>query len=424
MDNDAPNKPVPTLKERSTRYLVFLVIFLTINEIYDTYTTQYPSIIVDLVEGEFGLNSSQYAFFLGIITIGTYFAFISQYLADRIGRKIMLFVTLFGMGFASMWVGLGTNVVQYAIASFFLYIFFSSDIWTMYMVEESPKDHRGKMVNLVLVGGCIGALLVPGLFDALVVGAGYSWRSMTWFAMLAMGFAFITLATKETRVYDALKQKRRQEEKKEERRAFIHVIQDFKQPFLRETRLKTIILITFGFVIGMNYMFILMGKDFLVNVKHLSQDAASDVILFMGIAAIVGYLINGFLLDKIGRKKTLILFIALFPASIIIAVLGDLVAIYISVSLISASFWNLGICSRIYCQELYPTAMRGQITGWRSLFYAMGSTAGALIGSIVLQYVDLGVLFIINSFIFLPFIPIIWKLLPETRSKQLLETTV
>ena len=63
--NTSPDSSFITV--RSTKYLVFLVIFLIINEIYDTYTTQYPSIIVDLVESEFGLDSSQYAFILGFI---------------------------------------------------------------------------------------------------------------------------------------------------------------------------------------------------------------------------------------------------------------------------------------------------------------------------------------------------------------------
>lgn len=58
-------------------------------------------------------------------------------------------------------------------------------------------------MNVVLIGGCVGALLIPLLFDALVVSAGFSWRSMTWFALLARGFAVITVLVKETRAYEA-----------------------------------------------------------------------------------------------------------------------------------------------------------------------------------------------------------------------------
>lgn len=420
MHGDSSMNNASGLVPRSTRYLVFLVLFLIVNEIYDTYTTQYPSIIVDLVIDEFSLQQGQYSFLLGIITLGTYFVFLSQYLADRIGRRIMLLVTLFGMGFASFWIGISTTPIEYTIASFFLAIFFSSDIWTMVMIEESPNMHRGKLVNIVLVGGCAGALLVPMLFDALVVSAGFSWRSMTWLAMLAMGFALLTVFVKETRAYEALKEKR-MGGMPSARHSIGRVLSDWKEPFSLKNRARTAIIVLLGFTIGMNYYFILMGKEFLVRDRLFSQDGASDVILVMGIAAIAGYLVNGFLIDKIGRRKTITLFLICFPASVFLTVLGDGFFIYAGAAVVSMSFWNVGICSRIYCQELYPTRLRGQMAGWRSLFYAIGTTAGSLLGGIMLvaTSIDLGVIFVMYSLSLVIFIPIISRFLPETKGVEL-----
>jgi MFS family permease len=399
----------------SRLYFFFLVAFLILNEIYDTYTTQYPSIIVDLVESDFAINSQQYAFYLGFITLGSYFVFISQFIADRIGRKPMLFITLFGMGFASVCLGFAADMFQYSVAAFFLYVFFSSDIWTMVVSEESPKERRGWYVNLILVGGCIGALLVPLMFDFLVAGSGFSWRSMTWFAAIAIGLAFITMAFKETRAFLLLKQARAAQAPAITGTALNRLLADLGKPFNREIRARSITVILLGFIIGLNYLFILMGKDFLTNVRHLSQGDAADVVLLMGIAAIVGYLVNGVLIDKLGRKKILLLFGIMFPASIIITILGNTAMIYIGAMLVSASFWNLGITSRIFTLELSPTGIRGQMAGWRSLFFAAGTTASAFIASMLLQVTDLGIIFIILSLCLVVFIPVLLKFLPETK---------
>jgi MFS transporter, putative metabolite:H+ symporter len=230
---------------------------------------------------------------------------------------------------------------------------------------------------------------------------------------------------KETRAYEALKQRRKQEQPTSQS-SLARVIGDWKKPFIPATRARTLIIILFGLTIGMNYYFIMMGKEFLVTDRLFSQDVASDVILVMGIAAIAGYLINGFLIDKLGRRKTLVLFMICFPVSIFFTVLGNDLMVYIGAAMVSLSFWNLGICSRIYCQELYPTEIRGQMTGWRSLFYAMGTTIGSVLGGFLLLNISsmsLGIVFMMYSLVFLAFIPVIMKILPETKNIELSSIT-
>ena len=115
-------------------YLAYLVIFLSFVEIFDTYTTLYPNVIVSLVQDEYLSHEPQVIadsimlIVTAIATLGMYFVIVNQFLADIVGRRIMLFVTVLGMGLASLFIALSADLPQYTMSLFFLYVFFSSDI--------------------------------------------------------------------------------------------------------------------------------------------------------------------------------------------------------------------------------------------------------------------------------------------------------
>jgi len=166
--------------------LIFILIFV---EILDTYTTNYPNVIPSQVIAEFLANypenvaQSIFALAVGVATIGMYFVLLNQFLADRFGRKILLAFTVFGMGFSSLLIFFSTNIIEYTIYLFMLYVFFSSDIWVIYINEECPSEKRGFWTNMVLVGGVVGAILLP-VFRSIYITETYSyWRGMTFFAI-------------------------------------------------------------------------------------------------------------------------------------------------------------------------------------------------------------------------------------------------
>jgi len=103
-------------------YLAFLILFLIFNEIFDTYTTLFWSTIGSFVISEFQASAADYAFAVALSSVGMYFVFLNQAIADRIGRKPMLFIVLFGMGLMSLLLGLSSNLVEYSAFLFFLVV--------------------------------------------------------------------------------------------------------------------------------------------------------------------------------------------------------------------------------------------------------------------------------------------------------------
>lgn len=100
----------------------------------DAYTTSYtaafPSKIIEEFLSGYSVNEANaiYAICVGIATAGMYFVFITQYLADKIGRKYMLAFTTFGMGFSALLLALSTSIIMFTIFLFCTYLFFSTDM--------------------------------------------------------------------------------------------------------------------------------------------------------------------------------------------------------------------------------------------------------------------------------------------------------
>ncbi|MFX1285518.1 MAG: MFS transporter [Promethearchaeota archaeon] len=402
------------LHEYSYKYLIFLIIFLMLNEIFDTYTTLFWPVIDSFVITDFQITESLYALCITIASVGMYFVFINQAISDRIGRKPMLFIVLLGMGVTSLLLSLAQTIYDFTLFLFLLFIWFSSDIWIITISEECPEKHRGKIVNLILIAGAAPTLFIPVLRSLLVPNFG--WRSMTWFAFLAIPVALLALPMKETRAYQALEEPLSSgiSEKKQ-------WVSEIFKPSQAKYQKYFLVIILLSFLTGVNYTFLSLGEAYLTIDRSFDIDLVSLIILMMGIAAIIGYSITAFLADYLGRKPTAILFISVMPLGIILVLIGSKFLVIIGAMVVSCSFWSLNVTSRLICLEHFPTSIRGTGNGWRSLFYAIGVTSGSFISSLLISHIGLGNVFLLLSLVLLICIPGIYFILKETKGINLTE---
>ena len=133
--------------KRTRAYFIYLILVLILVEILDSYATvipgSFPSKIAEEFLGQYSTNEQNAIMALGagIASVGAYLIFFNQYLADRLGRKIMLVITVLGMATASLLIMLSTNYFQYVVFVFLLNFFQLSDIWLIYINEEAEKYH-------------------------------------------------------------------------------------------------------------------------------------------------------------------------------------------------------------------------------------------------------------------------------------------
>lgn len=400
------------------KYMIFILIFV---EILDTYTTNYLNVVVSDISEEFfpdlsgDAAISLFQIFVAIGTLGMYFVFLNQYLADRIGRKFLLVFTVFGMGIASLLINFSTNIIVYTVFLFLLFFFFNSDIWVIYINEESPSDKRALYTNFVLIGGVIGALLIPVFHDIII-----NWRGMTYFAIiLGIPLSIIIFFTfKETSKYLEIKEDNSLLTERPK------ILKDnLKNIFKSSRRMEFVVILIISLIIGLNNLFILVGEDFLSD--NFIKEDVDTVVWVMGIASIIGYLITGITADKIGRKPLCVIYSIIFPISILIVVLGinftegALTMVMIGAGLANLSYWGLRILISIMALEIIPTQSRGTGAGLKTLVSSVGITVGLIISSIITFSQGLAVSFTIFSFLFIIIIFLVLLFLKETKGVNL-----
>ncbi len=403
-------------RKHTSVYLLFLIIFLMCNEFFDTYTTLFwPTISSYVIDDLFRGDQSLYAFCIAIASVGMYIVFFNQVLADKLGRKPMIFLVLFGMGFTSLLLNFCQTSIEFTLYLFLLFIWFSSDIWAIVISEESEK-HRGKIINLILIVGAVAALIIPILRSAFVKD--YGWRAMTWFGILAIPVAFLTLFMKETQAFEILKEKKAEKHLKASK---LTSGKDLIKPFLeKESKHYFLVIMGLGFLLGVNYIFLSLGETYLMIDRNYDPDFVSTVIFLMGIAAITCYIVTGVVLDYIGRKITCIIFILLLPVGVTLVLIESAITVIIGAMIVSGSFWALNISTRIICLEHFPTERRGTGNGWRSLFYAVGITIGHAITGLLIPIIGLGSTFLLISLTLVLCTPFIHKFLRETKRSNLI----
>ncbi|MFW9828058.1 MAG: MFS transporter [Candidatus Thorarchaeota archaeon] len=418
--NFKKNKSSKTRFFSSLKYIIFILIFV---EILDTYTTNYLNVVVSDISSEFfpflpgDTAISLFQIFVAIGTLGMYFVFLNQYLTDKVGRKFLLVFTVFGMGISSLFINFSTNIIIYTVFLFLLYFFFNSDIWVIYINEESPSNKRAFYTNFVLIGGVIGALLIPLFHDIIT-----NWRGMTYFAIfLGIPLSLVIFFTfRETSKYLEIKEN---SAILKDRRILFK--QNLKLIFKSTRRREFITILIISLIIGLNNLFILVGEDFLSN--SFSKDEVDTIVWVMGIASIIGYFISGVAADKVGRKPLCYIFSAIFPISIFMIVFGinstgnALLWVIFGAGLANLSYWGLRILISIMTLEIVPTGSRGTGIGLKTLAGSAGITFGLILSSIITYSQGLAVSFIVFSLLYTGVIFLILLFLKETKDVNLSE---
>ncbi|TFF93548.1 MAG: MFS transporter [Promethearchaeota archaeon] len=411
---------------RSKTYLLYLIIVLMFVEILDTYTTNFPNVIPSKIIEEFLSGFSEdagagiFSICIAIASIGMYFVFFNQLLADRFGRKILLATTVLGMGLFSLLTIFSTSIFDYTIYLFLLYLFFSSDIWVIYINEESPADKRGRLTNLVLIGGVTGSILLPVFRSIFISDTSSNWRGMPLFsAILGIPLSIIIFFTlKETSKYE--------EYKIEEVSLQTNILKNnLKTIFSSERKKQFIALMIITILVGFNYIFVSLGEEYINRSPNLSEGDINIIVLVMSFAVILGYLFTGVFADKVGRKPLFYLYSILFIISIFTVIIGSrletlaIIPVAIGAALANVSYWGIGVAIRLVVVEIVPTDVRGTGSGLKSLLSAFGITLGLILNGIITFFFSLEISFIILSLLLLINLPIIYKYIKETKGIDL-----
>lgn len=69
-------------------------------------------------------------------------------LADRLGRRLFLFINTIGMGMGMLICMVAPNIYIYIVGLLVIKFFIPNDVQVMYIMESAPEQHRAKLCSM------------------------------------------------------------------------------------------------------------------------------------------------------------------------------------------------------------------------------------------------------------------------------------
>lgn len=84
-------------------------------------------------------------------------------LADRLGRRLFLFINTIGMGMGMLICMVAPNIYIYIVGLLVIKFFIPNDVQVMYIMESAPEQHRAKLCSMTKTIAYIGVAGIPFL---------------------------------------------------------------------------------------------------------------------------------------------------------------------------------------------------------------------------------------------------------------------
>ena len=405
-------------KGRYAWYFAVLVGVILLVDLLDNFVTSVNSNVTSCYINEFFVNGRlfgrDYTYEDGLAlnntfnligyVIGLLVPFYKA-LGDKFGRKPLFIISTLGMALGLIVVFISKSYFGFLIGSFIISFFISHDIQIIYILEESPSKKRATIYSLLKGLGALGTFFIPLLRMTVMHNDPTLWRNI----YLLPGICGIAISVivfflaKESKVYvdDKIKylelpfeeRIRMEEEKKAQKKADANksgIFNAIKYIF-QHKELRTLVIIKTIFdaaIIAMTMYESIMAK------ANMETADITKALFPYPIIYCVSVILSGFLADKIGRKKIIIIFGSLCVLSFVFFIVSALnhdsfnpYLIGVFYGLYIGGYWIGRDYMEIISTEMVPTDIRASIIGAEGLLVYIGMAAG-------FAFVNIGMLFI------------------------------
>jgi len=418
----------------SYRYSLFFSLVAAISGLLFGYHTSIISGALLFLSRDFVLTTFEEELVVSTILIGAVLgAFLGGLLADMIGRKKTLFVTIFlyclgtlmlsdAMGFDTLLMGRFVTGLGLGIGSMAA---------PLYIAEVSPAKVRGALVSLNQLMITLGILLA--YFIQFYYSEQKEWRQMFAFGLIPLSLQFLGLFFISETPSWLMKRHRPEAADKIYKKLGItpeHLEvektdwKDLFKPDVRKIFWIGMGISVFQQITGINTIIYYAPKIFQLSGDHTAQSAILAT-LYIGIVNVIFTIIALWLIDRLGRRLLLILgligmvvSLGFLGYSLMVGTLGNaaLGAVMCYVAFFAIS---LGPVTWLLISEIYPLRIRGMAMGVASFLNWLCNYVVSLTFLSLLQTLGTSNTFWLYAAICLIALWFIWKMIPETKGKTL-----
>ncbi|WP_431089251.1 MFS transporter [Paenibacillus sp. 8b26] len=378
--------------------------------LFDAMDVGLLSFIAAALAKEWHLGSEQIGLLTAMNSIGMVFgAALAGILADRYGRRAILVWTLLIFSVASGLSALATGLGVLLVLRFIAGVGLGGElpVASTLVSESVPVQERGKAVVLLesfwAAGWILSALI------AYFVIPKYGWQmAFILGAVPALYALYLRKAVEDSPRY-------KQQSVKLPLRARLASI------WSGPNRKSTLMLWILWFTVVFSYYGMFLWLPSIMFMKGFELVKSFEYVLIMTLAQLPGYFTAAYLIEKLGRKFVLIVYLLLTAVSAIWFGTSETAGMLLAAG-ICLSFFNLGAWGAMYAYtpELYPTAVRSTGVGMAAAFGRIGGVIGPfLVGMLVGQGMAIQSIFVIFFVAILIGAAAVWLFGTETKNREI-----
>ena len=385
-----------------------MLVPLALTGFFETYDVALLTLGAPVLAHGLGLSIGVFAFGVAIIRLASLASIPVLRLADRWGRRTLLFVSLGLFTVATGMTALATGLLVFVALQMVARVFLATEstLASLVIAEEFRPHRRGAGLSVmgVTAGAGFGAV---GLLMLLIPLTTLGWRLFYLFALIPLAIVvYLRRNLRETRAFVAARDEHRLQSSFWPRVGALH----------RRTLIKAVALVgAFGLVQTSGFYY---ASDLAQNTYGWSG-RFTLIVITAGVFGIVGFFLGGHVSDRVGRKPMVLLANVLAVAGTILIFTGQRGLFVPGFYLDAAAGACFVTVTLAYVAELFPTELRATLSSVViACQVAAGSLGLALLGALS-GVVSISLAMMILGGSLLASL-LLLRHLPETRGRDLI----
>ncbi|QAY65302.1 MFS transporter [Paenibacillus protaetiae] len=342
---------------------------------FDAMDVGMLSFIVAALGAAWSLSASQIGSISAINSIGMAVgAAAAGSLADRMGRRSVLLWTLVIFSIASGLSAWATGFVMLCVLRFIAGFGLGGElpVASTLVSESVPVKERGRIIVLLESFWALG-WLVSAVISYFII-PDYGWRVAFIIGALPVFYAvYLRRSIEDSPRYKAQAGRR------------LTFGERISTVWAKQYRRETIVLWILWFTVVFSYYGMFLWLPSVMVIKGFSLVKSFQYVLIITLAQLPGYFTAAYLIEKLGRKFVLVLYLLLTAASALWFGNASTEGMLLTAGA-CLSFFNLGAWGGMYAYtpELYPTQVRATGVGFATAFGRVGGVIGPyLVGYLI-----------------------------------------
>lgn len=451
------------MKTKGTAYVVFMAVVAAIGGILFGYDTAVISGTTDIVRNQFSLSASGEGWYVGCALVGSIIGVLcAGTMSDYLGRKITMLIS--AAFFSISAIGCAVCGSFNALVAFRIIggvgIGIVSIVSPIYISEVSPAKIRGTLVSLYQLAVTAGFLLAylanwaidAGIDPAATTDAGLwsrmfnaeAWRGMLGSETLpALLFFFIIFFIPESPKWLIIKGKSSQatailsrilstgEEIKSEVEVTKASLGEDKGKWSDLLKPGILIAVLAGCAIAILGQFMGVNAVLYYGPKIFAEAGFDNPMFSTVLVGLVNFLttiLAVFIIDRVGRKQLIywgvsgmiICLIAIGTYFATGGVLGNGFMLAFFLAYVFCCAISISAIVFVLLSEMYPNSIRGRAMSLAGFMLWVGTYLVGQLTPVLLEWSQAGTFFIF-AVMCVPYMLIMWKVIPETTGKTLEE---